>query len=161
MPPLALPGPQVGPSRASTRGAMAPNKPGNVWEWFPAFIKQELSPYSGRVRIVTRMVTAAGIAMLMIMSFHLVGAGIAGVYTLIVSRESPQATFRSAWIMLVSYLFGTVYLVVGLLLFINYPLTHFLWVVVNLFLSFYALRVFSNNIAAAAFGIMTTLVIPS
>ena len=160
MSPLALPGPQVGPNRASGRPAIGPNKQEKFGDWFPYFIKKDLSPYPGRVRIVTRMVIAATVAMFLIMSFHLIGAGIAGVYTLFVSRESPQATFRNARVMIASYLFGTVYLLVGLLLFINYPLTHFLWVVVNLFLSFYLLRVSSNSVAAAAFGITTTLVIP-
>ncbi len=160
MPPLTLPGPQIGPIRKSIGPTTSPKEPRRFWDWLLSFLKQELSPYPGRIRIVTRMVIAATLAMLAIMTFHLVGAGIAGVYTLFISRDTPQATYRATLTMLGSYLVGSIYLVLGSLLFVNYPLTHFLWVLVSLFLSFYALRVYSNNVAAAAFGIMVTLAIP-
>ena len=160
MPPLTLPGPQIVPSQTSISFAKPPERPRPFWDWFPSFLKQELAPYPGRSRIVMRMVCAATIAMLLIMTFHLVGAGIAGVYTLFVSRETPQATYRATLTMIGSYLAGLIYLVLGSLLFVNYPLTHFLWVVVSLFFSFYALRVYGNSVAAAAFGIMVTLAIP-
>ncbi len=160
MPPLTLPSPQTAPSQTSIGFAKQSEVPRPFWDWFSSFLKQELAPYPGRSRVVMRMVLAATIAMLLIMTFHLVGAGIAGVYTLFISRETPQATFRATLTMIGSYLAGSIYLILGSLLFVNYPLTHFLWVVVSLFLSFYALRVYGNSVAAAGFGIMVTLAIP-
>ncbi len=162
MPLSTQPGPQVGPQTAQIEpGTLGGRGHSSLGVWFPSFLKIELSPYPGRLRMVTRMVIAATLTMLLIMSCHLVGAGIAGVYTLFISRETPQATYRAAWTMLVSYAFGTAYALVGLILFVAYPLTHVLWIFMSLCLSFFALKICSDSVAAAAFGIILTLTIPA
>src|SRR5258708_40363448 len=68
-------------------------------QWFWGFLKQELAPYSGRAGIVARMVIAATLAMIVCMTFRIPYAFQAAVYALIVSRESPQATVKSAGLM--------------------------------------------------------------
>ncbi len=55
--------------------------------------------------------------------------------------------------------FATV--IVGTMLFVSYPLTHFLWVVGSFFLGFAALSAMSNYAAASAFTIMIVLVVPA
>ena len=128
--------------------------------WFWAFLRDELRPYPGRARLVLRMVLAATLTMLCIMTFRLPGAAIAAYYTLLLSRETPRSTVRAALTVIACYGIGAVYAMVGVLLFVDYPLTHFLWITVSVFLCFYVVRVSTNYVAAAALAFIITIVIP-
>ncbi len=156
---LARPGPQLG-----VKGPRTPQTGRRQAEpfstWFPAFLRDELSPYPGRLPLVLRMTLAATLTMLVIMTFRLPGAAIAAYYTLILARDSPLTTVRNAWHVMVSYLLGSAYCLICLLLFVDYPLTHFLWVAVSMFLCFYVIKVSTNYTAGAAFAFVITIVIP-
>lgn len=152
---LARPGPQLG-SKGPPRGA-----PDSLFgPWFWTFLRDELRPYPGRTRLVLRMVLAATLTMLCIMTFRLPGAAIAAYYTLLLSRERPIATVRASLTVMVCYGIGAAYALLGVLLFADYPLTHFLWVTVSVFLCFYVVRVTTNYVAAAALAFIITIVIP-
>src|SRR5260370_607137 len=64
--------------------------------WLGEFLKHELSPYRGRTALVARMVIAATLVMMTCMVFRIPYAFQGAIYALIVSRESSQATFKSA-----------------------------------------------------------------
>ena len=128
--------------------------------WFGAFLREELSPYPGRGSLVIRMTIAATLAMLLIMTFRLPGAAIAAYYTLLLSRDSPQTTLRSAMIVLGAYFGCAVYCMLGILLFVDEPLTHFFFVVFSLFLSFFIIKVANNYVGAAGFAFTIAIVIP-
>jgi multidrug resistance protein MdtO len=128
--------------------------------WFVTFLREELSPYPGRANLVVRMAIAATITMLIIMTFRLPGAAIAGYYTLLLSRDSPQTTLRSSITVLGAYLVCAAYCMLGVLLFIDDPVTHFLFVVFSFFLSFFLIKVSTNYVGAAGFAFTIGIVIP-
>lgn len=157
---LARPGPQFGSKGPPPPDSLPSAVKSSFSTWFWAFLKQELAPYPGRTMIVLRMVIAATITMILIMTFRLPGAAIAAFYTLLLSRDSPSTTLKSAATVLLSYTLGVSYTLLGVLLFVNYPLTHFVWVIVSIFLCFFAIKVTTNYIAAAAFAFIITIAVP-
>lgn len=143
------------------RGQPTPANPNEAFGiWFWRFLVDEMVPYPGRLAIVGRMVISATLTMVLIMTFRLPGAAIAGFYTLLLSRESPVTTMRSAGIVMAAYLLGTGYVLLSMILLVDYPLTHFLWVAASLFLCFYIIKISTNYISAAAFAFIITIAIP-
>lgn len=157
---LSRPGPQFGakgpPTPAVRPGGAVPP----FSEWFPAFLRDELRPYPGRLPLVLRMTLSATLTMIAIMTFRLPGAAIAGYYTLLLSRDTPFSTVRAAVTVMVMYLVGAAYALLGAALFVDYPLTHFLWVTVSVLLCFYVIKVTKNYVGAAAFAFVITIVVP-
>lgn len=128
--------------------------------WFLNLLYQELAPYPGRLTTVVRMVISSSIIALLIMTFQLPGAALGGFYTLIISRENPRSTLESGMKILVAFSLGAVYAVIGVMVAVDYPLTHFLWVLGTIFLIFFVIRVVPNYPAAAAFSFVIATAIP-
>ena len=120
--------------------------------WFWNFLKAELSPYPGRGWVVARMTVSATIVMLITMTFQIPGGFQGAIFTLIISRESPVETLRSGLRIGMAFLIGTLYVVLSVMLVIGNPLTHFLWVAVSLFASFFLLRIVADYGTAAPLG---------
>ena len=156
---LAVPGPKTG-----SKGAPRPPQERRIpsfWDWFPSFLKDELRPYPGRSLLALRYVLAATLTMLVIVTFRLPGAAVGGFYSLLLPRDSPHATAKSAVALLAAFASSFGLVVIGTMLFIDYPLTHFLWVIGSFFLGFAALSVMTNYAAASAFTIMIVLAVPA
>jgi multidrug resistance protein MdtO len=64
--------------------------------WIRGFLKEELSPYAGRVGVVARMVLATTLIMIVCMTFRIPYGFQAAFFALLVSRESPRATLLSS-----------------------------------------------------------------
>jgi len=60
----------------------------------------------------------------------------------------------------VMYTAATIYTVCGLILLVGSPITHFLWIVVSLFLAFYLIRVIPDYFTAIGFGFTLAGAIP-
>ncbi len=156
---LAVSGPKTG-----SKGAPRPPRENRIppfREWFPSFLKDELKPYPGRSLLALRYVLAATLTMLVIVTFRLPGAAVGGFYSLLLPRNSPHATAKSAIVLLASFAASFGLVVIGTMLFIDYPLTHFLWVGGSFFLGFAALGIVTNYAAASAFTIMIVLAVPA
>jgi multidrug resistance protein MdtO len=121
-------------------------------KWFWNLIRAELSPYPGRAWVVARMTVSATIVMVLVMTFRIPGGFQGAIFTLIISRENPAETFFSGFRTAVAFLIGTLYTVFSIRMLIGDPLSHFLWVVGTLFLSFYLLRVIADYGTAAPLG---------
>jgi multidrug resistance protein MdtO len=139
----------------STRVA-APNAIDEAGKWFWNFLKTELTPYPGRLWVVGRVTIAATIVMLLVMTFQLPGGFLGAIFTLFLSRENPTATFRAGWRTVAGFLCATAYTAFGVRLLLDDPLTHFLWVALSLFLSFYFLRIVADVGTGVAFGFMVS-----
>jgi multidrug resistance protein MdtO len=122
--------------------------------FFWNFLKDELTPYPGRWWIVGRVTIAASIVMLIVMTFQLPVGFQGAIFTLFLSRENPIATFRSGAATVAGFLCGAVYTTFSIRLMLDDPLTHFLWVVLSLFLSFFLLRILTIPGMGTAFGFM-------
>jgi len=128
--------------------------------WFGEFLKHELSPYQGRTALVARMVIAATLVMMTCMVFRIPYAFQGAIYALIVSRESSQATFKSAASILSLTGIGTAYLLASAWFVISTPTLHLLWVIASFFLGFYAISTFKNFGASSTFAIMICVGVP-
>jgi len=128
--------------------------------WLPDFLREELSPYPGRVALVFRMVVAATLIMIVGMTFRIPYTYQGAIYALMISRESRQATLKSAGTILVVTGIGAAYLLIFVSFVINSPLLHFIWVVGSFFLTFYAISALRDYTAAVVFAIMIALGVP-
>ena len=156
---VSIPRPMRGSGDSPREGPV--RSPPSFSQWFPAFLRQELKPYPGRYVLTLRYVLAATLTMLIIMTFRIPGAATGGFYSLLLSRDAPTATLKGAAGTVVSFAVALVFVLSGTMLFIDYPLTHFLWVVGSLFVGFYAIAVMSNYAAASAFAILIALGVPA
>jgi len=124
--------------------------------WFSDFLKEELSPYPGRLAVVARMVLAATVLLLIFMTFRIPGAP----YGLIITREDPQATINAVKTNIIAFAWSAAFVLVGAMLFAGDPMLRLLWVVGALFTMFFGLSAMTNYTAAARFGWMVVILIP-
>ena len=129
-------------------------------KWFWAFLKTELSPYPGRAWVVGRITIAATVVMVIVMTFRIPSGFLAAIFTLFITRENPTATFRSGVRVIAAFLIGTIYTIAGVATLVDDPLTHFVWVVVSLFIAFYLIQIIPDYGTAVAFGFMVAGAIP-
>jgi multidrug resistance protein MdtO len=128
--------------------------------WLGEFLKEELAPYPGRMATVGRMVLAATLVMLICETFRIPFAYLGSLYTLLISRESPQASVRSAGTILLAVVIGAAYLLIGAWFVISIPWLHFLWNISSFFLAFYVIATLTNYIAAVIFAVIIAVGIP-
>jgi multidrug resistance protein MdtO len=128
--------------------------------WFWQFLKNELSPYPGRAWVVARMTIAATTVMIIVMTFRIPYGFLGAIYTMLLSRENPNVTFRSGVRTVISYALATVYTVIGVMTMIDDPLTHFLWIMISFFLAFYLIRIVPDYVTAIGFGFTLAGAIP-
>jgi multidrug resistance protein MdtO len=156
LPALAQP---VQRKQAPVGGSAPPSPP--FLQWFASFLREELKPYPGRALLALRYTVAATITMLLIVTFRLPGAAVGGFFSLLISREAPITTLRGGISTVASFLCGTAFLLTGAILLVDYPLTHFLWVIFSFFVAFYGLSALSNYGAGTAFAIVIVLSVPA
>lgn len=118
-----------------------------LWEW----LRDELTPYPGRFPLVARMVTAVTLVMIIGMTFRIPYIWQGAVYALLVSRENPRATVKSAATIFLVTGIAAVYIILSMRLVINIPPLHFLWIIATFFLAFYVISTLTNYLAAVAF----------
>jgi multidrug resistance protein MdtO len=124
------------------------------------FLKEELSPYPGRVATVARMVLAATLVMIICNTFRIPYAFQGAIYVLLITRESPQATLQSARTMCLATGISTAYILILANFVISVPTLHFLWNIGSFFVVFYALSSLTNYGAAVMFAIVVSVAIP-
>jgi len=78
--------------------------------WFWEFLKEELAPYPGKAALVARMVISATLVMIITMTFRLPYGMHGAIFTLIISRESPQATLKHVRTTVIAFAFSAVYI---------------------------------------------------
>lgn len=137
-----------------------PGAVGHSGGWLWGLLKQELSPYPGRLWIVGRVTIASTIVMLLVMTFQLPGGFLGAIFTFFLSRENPMATFRAGFRAVAAFLAATAYTAVTVAMMVADPLTHFLWVAISLLIAFYLISVMADYGTAVAFGFMIAGVIP-
>ena len=128
--------------------------------WLPDFLREELLTYPGRVALVSRMVVAATLIMIVGMTFRIPYTYQGAIYALMISRESRQATLKSAGTILLVTGIGAAYLLISVSFVINSPLLHCVWVIGSFLLVFYAISTLTNYTAAVIFAIMISLGVP-
>jgi multidrug resistance protein MdtO len=128
--------------------------------WVKEFLKQELAPYPGRTAIVTRMVVSATLIMIVCMTFRIPYSWLGAIYALLVSRESSLVTLQSLTTIFSLTALGAIYVLVSMFLVVSFPMLHFLWVIVTLFLTFFAISVLTQSMAATALANLVVIAMP-
>jgi multidrug resistance protein MdtO len=147
----------------ATRAAQLPHQPARrtvSWPWFREFIRWEVAPYPGRVNTVIRMTIAATLVMIIVVTFRIPNAALAGVFSILLARENLTATWRGGQFIVLGFVAASLYTLLGMMLFRGYPITHFFWVIGSLYLIFFVLRTTTNYAAALAFAIPMGVALP-
>ena len=130
------------------------------WSWFREFIRWEVASYPGRVNAVIRMTVTATLIMFIVETFRIPNAFLAALYAILLARENLAATWRGGRILLLGFVGASLYTLMGMMLFRDYPITHFFWVIGSLYLVFFVIRITTNYAAAAAFAIPIGIALP-
>jgi hypothetical protein len=92
--------------------------------------------------------------MLLMMMFKLPNGFLAAFYALAISRGDARSTVRNGFRILLANIAALVVSVAGVVLFIDFPLPHFLFVPSIFFLAFFLLRTLTNYATAFGFSII-------
>jgi multidrug resistance protein MdtO len=130
------------------------------WLWFREFIRWEVAPYPGRLNTVIRMTIAATLVMIIVVTFRIPNAALAGVFSILLARENLAATWLGGRLIVLGFVAASLYTLLGMMLFRGYPITHFFWVIGSLYLIFFVMRTTTNYAAALAFAIPIGVALP-
>jgi multidrug resistance protein MdtO len=147
----------------ATRAAQLPHQPARrtvSWPWFREFIRWEIAPYPGRLNTVIRMTIAATLVMIIVVTFRIPNAALAGLFSILLARENLAATWRGGQLIVLGFVLASLYTLLGMMLFRGYPITHFFWVIGSLYLVFFVIRTTTNYAAALAFVIPIGVALP-
>jgi multidrug resistance protein MdtO len=147
----------------ATRATQLPHHPARQtvsWPWFREFIRWEVAPYPGRVNTVIRMTIAATVVMIIVVTFRIPNAALAGLFCILLARENLTATWRGGQFIVLGFVLASLYTLLGMMLFRGYPITHFFWVIGSLYMVFFILRTTTNYAAALAFAIPIGVALP-
>ena len=106
------------------------------------------------------MVLSASLVMIAGMTFKIPFIFQGAIFALIVSRESPQATLKSSATLLFVTCVTSACIIFSINFVIDRPSLHFFWVIVTLFMAFFAITTFTNYQAALAIVITLASGIP-
>jgi len=118
------------------------------------FLRDELAPYPGRTATVGRTVTACILTMLAVMMFKLPNGFLAVFYALAISRHDARHAIRNGMLTLAANIASLLVALIGIVLFLDFPLPHFLFTISVFFLTFYLLRALANPFAAFGFSVI-------
>ena len=147
----------------ATRAAQLPRQPARrtvSWPWFREFLRWEVAPYPGRMNTVIRMTIAATLVMIIVVTFRIPNAFLAGSFSILLARENLAVTWRGGRMIVLGFVVATLYTLLGMMLFRGYPITHFFWIIGSLFLVFFVIRTTTNYAAALAFAIPIGVALP-
>jgi multidrug resistance protein MdtO len=106
------------------------------------------------------MVIAVALITIIGMTFRLLYTFQGAIYALIISRESPRATLRSAAMILGATVLCSAYLLVSASFFVDFPVVHLIWNLASFFLTFYVLSAATNYAVASLFAIVISIGVP-
>jgi multidrug resistance protein MdtO len=130
------------------------------WLWMREFLRWEVAPYPGRLNAVIRMTITATLVMFIVVTFRIPNAFLAGLYAILLARENLAATWRNGRIIVLAFVGASLYTLLGMVLFRDYPITHFYWIIGSLYLAFFVMRTTTNYAAALVFAIPIGIVLP-
>jgi multidrug resistance protein MdtO len=102
-------------------------------------LRAEFAWYPGRPAVVGRMVLACVTVMLLAEIFRIPGAVLGVGFPILISRESPEASRKSAFHIALACSIATAEVIVGGMLTAGSPFLHVMWVIASLFAAFYTI----------------------
>jgi multidrug resistance protein MdtO len=138
----------------------APNESSGLLQWLREMLKEEIAPYPGRSVMVARMVVAATITMIVVMTFRIPGGFQGALYAFLIARDDFRSTLKSGISIAVSYTIGVSFVLTCAALFASHPNARFLWFAGSMFVVFFALDTFQDYAIATGFAIILVLALP-
>ncbi len=120
-------------------------------------LSDELRPYPGRTETVVRMVVACTITTLIVMTFRIPYAFLGVFYAFVISRQTPEWLIRNGFAGVAASAAAVIYVAVGVQLFYDYQVLHFVFLVFTLYLVFYLKRALTNDSVTFGFGVTATV----
>ena len=96
----------------ATRATQFPHRPARPtisWVWFREFIRWEVASYPGRVNTVVRMTIAATLVMIIVVTFRIPNAALAGLFSILLARENLAATWRGGQFIVLGFVAASLY----------------------------------------------------
>jgi multidrug resistance protein MdtO len=134
-------------------------QPISLFRRLERILRAELAYYPGRLWLGGRIVIACTTVMILIMIFRIPAAALGAYYPLLISRESPQATRKSAMRIALACTLGTIEIILGGVLTAGSPFLHFFWVLANLFIVFYLISSLKFTDAALSLSVIIAVAI--
>jgi multidrug resistance protein MdtO len=106
------------------------------------------------------MTIAATLVMIIVVTFRIPNAALAGLFSILLARENLAATWRGGQFIVLGFVLASLYTLLGMMLFRGYPITHFFWVIGSLYLIFFVIRTTTNYAAALAFVLPIGVALP-
>jgi multidrug resistance protein MdtO len=106
------------------------------------------------------MTIAATLVMIIVVTFRIPNAALAGLFSILLARENLAVTWRGGRFIVLGFVLASFYTLLGMMLFRGYPITHFFWVIGSLFVIFFVMRTTTNYVAAVAFAIPIGVALP-
>jgi multidrug resistance protein MdtO len=131
-----------------------------VISWFEKLIKSELAPYPGRGAAVARMVIAATLTMLVIMTFRINGGALGAIYAFLISRQSMRSTLQSGLAIVISYSVGVLFVLCGAAIFADQQSARIIWFAGSMFVTFFVLRTLRQTEVATGFAVLVVNALP-
>jgi multidrug resistance protein MdtO len=108
--------------------------------WKPLeMLRAELASYPGRTALVGRIVLACTSVMLLAFIFRIPGAALGAGFPILISRENPNATRKSAFNIGLACSIATAVVILGGVLTSGSPFLHVIWVIALLVVAFFAI----------------------
>jgi multidrug resistance protein MdtO len=108
-----------------------------------------------------RIVVAATLTMIVIMTFRIHDGGLGTLYAFLIARENIHATLKSAASVFVSYTVGVCFILLGANLFADDPTLRILWFSGSIFVVFFFIKTIENFEAAIAFALLVVNMLPT
>lgn len=138
----------------------APSESLGFYSWFRSFLKEELAPYPGRSVTVARMVIAATITTILIMTFRIPGGFEGALYAFMVARDDMRSTLKNGVSIAVAYTLGVTFILICASLFASHPSARFFWFAASMFVVFFALDTFRDFAVSLGFAVIMVLALP-
>jgi hypothetical protein len=120
-------------------------------------LSDELRPYPGRTETVVRMVVACTLTTIIVMTFRIPYAFLGIFNAFVISRQKPEWLVRNGFAAVAASAAAVVYSAVGVQLFYDYEVLHFVFLLFTLYLVFYLKRALNNDSVTFGFGVTATV----
>jgi hypothetical protein len=117
------------------------------------FLAEELRPYPGRKATVVRMVSASIVTTIIVMTFRMPYSFLGIFNAFVLSLRKPEWLLRNGWAAVVASAAAVAYVTIGVNLFYDYQVLHFVFLLASVFLVFYLKRVLTNDGVTFNFGV--------
>jgi hypothetical protein len=116
-------------------------------------LRDELRPYPGRTATMIRMAVACTVTTMIVMTFRTPYAFLGVFNAFVISRQRPEWLMRNGLAAVVASAAAIAYVAIGVRLFYDYPVLHFVFLTASLYLAFYLKRALTNDSVTFGFGV--------